>query len=409
MVRIIYLLLILLLNIVTAYSQSSDDLFSEARKLGFNGERQKARNLCITALEKSPNYSDIRTFLGRLYTWDDMYDSARVCFKETINRNPNYLEAYSAWCDAELWSDNPQNVFKIALQGLSIDSTNADLLLKKSKAHVKLKEYNQALEVMEFALKYNKKNPTLFEYFEFIKRLIQKNKIALSYDHDQFNKTFSPWNSLSLAYTRRTEYLGSVIGRFNQTNRFNSNASQLEFDAYPSLGDKMYAYISAGFADLGIFPSSKYAISLYRSLPKSYEAEIGFRYLKFSTATYIYTGSISKYWKNFWFNLRPSFIPGSLGNSGSINFSSRYYLSSANDYLGATIGTGISPDEIRISRNDGVPNSFLLKSSRVRINYQKELKHNFIIGVSASYAEEQTTFSGFRKNYNLGFNLEKIF
>ena len=123
----------------------------------------------------------------------------------------------------------------------------------------------------------------------------------------------------------------------------------------------------------------------------------------------MYTASIGKYIGNYWINLRPNFIPGALGSSGSLNLTVRYYLSDANHYLSLIAGSGISADEVRIQRNDGAPNSVLLKSNRLRLSYQKGLKRNYIVSLAAGIAEEETSFNGFRMNYNFSVGIEKSF
>lgn len=393
-----------------AFSQDTDSLYKEARKYGFSGERSKAKTIAKKAIDLSPNYLEIQVFIARLYTWDQQYDSARIYLNGVIAKQENYIDAYSAFCDLELWTDNYDAALQLANRALIHDSTNADILLRKSKALINLNKIEEASNTMNFALRYNKKEPQLFEYNEIIKRKIQRNKITINYDHDQFNKTFSPWNLYSIAYNRSTNNFGSLIARLNRAERFGITGNQVELDWYPSIGEKMYMYLNGGYSDVSIFPTYKWGASIYRSLPKSFEAEVGIRYLKFSTTTWVYTASVGKYWKNFWFSLRPNYIPSALvGSSGSLTLSSRYYFGDANHYCGVILGSGISADEVRINRNDGLPNSFLLKSNRLRFTYQKPFKRNFIAGIGIGVSEEETSFSGYRTNYNFNINLEKIF
>ncbi len=405
----IFSIVFLLLFSFAVQAQSSDELFEKAREIGFNGKRKEARELCKQALFISPNYIDIRIFLGRLYTWDDLYDSARICFKKSIELNVNYIDAYSAWCDMELWSDNPNEALKIAKQGLIINPENDELLLKKSKALYNLKLYKEAYIEVNTILKKNKGSQEAFQLADRIKINLEKNKIFLGYDYDLFNKIFDPWQMGTLQYSRRTELIGTVVGRINYAERFKSTGAQYEIDAYPSLSKKMYAYVSAGISNDALFPQYRWGLSLYRSLPKSFEIEAGVRYLHFSNDTWIYTGSIGKYWKDFWFCLKPNFIPSGFGTSSSVNFITRYYLSDADNYLTLTLGTGISPDEVKIQRNDGTPNSVLLKSNRIRIGYQRALPKRFIISLGTGIAEEETSNFGYRTDYSFNIGLEKSF
>jgi YaiO family outer membrane protein len=58
-----------------------------------------------------------------------------------------------------------------------------------------------------------------------------------------------------------------------------------------------------------LFPDLRYGAELYKSLPHSLELSAGFRTLKYSTTTNIYTGSIGWYTGNSYWSLRPYFTP----------------------------------------------------------------------------------------------------
>ena len=66
-------------------------------------------------------------------------------------------------------------------------------------------------------------------------------------------------------------------------------------DAYPSLSKKTYMYLNVGYSDsyktgTFVFPKYRAGISIYRSLPKSFEAEIGARLLNFYNQPLIQIG-----------------------------------------------------------------------------------------------------------------------
>ena len=409
MLKKLFLLIGILFVHQLMYAQDTDSLFKAARNLGFNGKRTEARALCKQALIKSPDYHEIRVFIGRLYLWDDQYDSARYYFRESIRRDAKNIDAYSAWCDAELWSDNHKTALELSNQALEIDSNNVDILLKKARALNNLMFYSEAFAIVNKALKIDKKNAKAFELSEIIKRNLQKNKISMTYDHDQFNKLFDPWDAISLSYTRRTKTLGAVIARLNYANRFTKPGYQFEVDAYPSIDDKTYMFLNAGYSQDAIFPEYKWGASIYRSLPKSFELELGLRSLIFNTTTWVYTASLSKYIGNFWLNIRPNFIPRTLGSSASLNLTSRYYLSNANHYISVNIGTGISADEIRIQRSDINTSNILLMSNRLKVSYQKPFNRNYIIGVGIGIAEEEISRNNYRENYNFNLGIETSF
>ena len=80
----ILLLLTALINSNFAFTQqqlSSDELFQQGCTAAFDKKDYAlATELSKKALIISPDYSDIRIFLGRLYTWWDKTDSATRMF-----------------------------------------------------------------------------------------------------------------------------------------------------------------------------------------------------------------------------------------------------------------------------------------------------------------------------------------
>ena len=51
-------------------TEGVDELFARARRLAFQGKRAEALDLCRLALQRSPDYHDIRILAGRIHTWD---------------------------------------------------------------------------------------------------------------------------------------------------------------------------------------------------------------------------------------------------------------------------------------------------------------------------------------------------
>jgi YaiO family outer membrane protein len=104
-----------------------------------------------------------------------------------------------------------------------------------------------------------------------------KNKIGIIYDYNVFDKQFAdPWHLLAIDYSRSTG-IGTVIGRLNYANRFQTSATQFEIDAYPRFSKVFYSYMNFGVSDnSGVFPKYRAGFSLYANLPKSFEGELGF-------------------------------------------------------------------------------------------------------------------------------------
>jgi len=298
---------------------SSDELFQQARTAAFeNKDYTSATALSKKALEMSPDYSDIRIFLGRVYTWWNKPDSASECFEKVLSKHPENEDAASAFADLTYWNEEPERSLLICENALAFHPQSKELLLKKGKNLIELKRYAEANSSLAVLLKIDSKDAEARSLLEKVKDKSAKNKIGVSYDFASFDKQFdNPWHIVSLDYSRSTK-AGSFIGRVNYANRFKTSAFQFETDAYPHISKTFYSYVNAGISDRsGVFPQYRAGVSLYANLPKSFEAEAGFRYLYFSDGTWIYTGSVGKYFKNYWFNFRTYITPAkeSISNS----------------------------------------------------------------------------------------------
>lgn len=111
-----------------------------------------------------------------------------------------------------------------------------------------------------------KNNPSLTEARSLASRIKEnsaKNKVSLSYDYIYFDKQFNdPWHLVSVDYGRQTKY-GSIIGRVNYANRFNTNGYQFELDMYPRISNTFYAYVSGGVSNtVGVFPKYRGGFAL---------------------------------------------------------------------------------------------------------------------------------------------------
>jgi YaiO family outer membrane protein len=326
---------------------SSDELFKNARTAAFDEKNyDKAKQLAYQALEKSPFYADIEIFLGRLYTWDKQYDSARYHFLNVLNTTPVNEEASVAFADLEYWNDHYEEALNICNRALAVYPSSEALLLRKAKNLNAQKNFREASIVTSGLLKVNKKNTAALALASTLKDAVAVNIVSASYDRSSFDKQFDkPWQLGSISYGRRTSR-GSITARINYANRFGSNGVQAELDAYPRISKTFYSYVSFGYSgDVGVFPKIRAGFSLYANLPKSFEAEAGIRYLYFTSATNVYTLYIGKYYKSFLFSARTYLTPSVSSVSHSYTLAGRYYFKGAEDFLGLSIGTGISPDD----------------------------------------------------------------
>jgi YaiO family outer membrane protein len=387
---------------------SADDLFQQARSAAFDKKDYTlATELSKKALIISPEYADIRIFLGRVYTWWNKADSARACFNEVLSKQPDNEDASAAYADLEYWNKNPSKALSLCEEGLAFHPQSKVLMLKKAKSLVDLKRFKEANDVLDELLKNDSQNAEVRALSKKIKEDASKNTIGLTYDFVNFDKQFpDPWHIIGLDYSRSTA-MGPFTGRLNYANRFKTNAVQFEADAYPKISKTFYSYINAGISDKsGVFPQYRAGFSLYANLPESFEAEMGFRYLHFNDATWIYTGSLGKYFKNYWFNFKTYITPANQSVFNSYILTARYYYKKT-DYFGLGLGTGISPDER--SNNVQLANSYQLKSYRISADYRNTFYHSNVLLVRFSWLNQQYLPKETGNQYVFSLGYQRVF
>lgn len=368
---------------------STDELFSKAREQAFEKKNYpEAIKLTKEALQKSPDYTDISVFLGRLYTWSDQIDSARMVFKRLDERHVENEDFYLAYASLEYWNDQPQQALAIVDKGLTYSPNSEDLLYLKARIDYSEDKYEDADKTLSRLLALNTKHTEGRALAKRIQEYTSKNALGLSYNFSHFDKQFEDnWHIISASYRRRTA-IGSVIFKTNYANKFASNGLQFELEAYPRISKMFYMYVGAGYSNhVGIFPNYRSGASLYANLPKSFEGELGFRQLYFSSNLFMYTASVGKYYQNYWFNLRTFITPADKNVSHSYTGTVRYYTGGANDYLSFMAGTGISPDDSRSYLLGD--RTYKLKTFKVGAEYNFSIKRTNLFSIGSTYFNQE--------------------
>ncbi len=397
------IILILSINLSFCYSAFSqapvkdttsvDYLFQKARNLAFNKQRAEARAICRQILLKSPDYTDVRVLIGRTYEWDNKPDSARIELKKVINKG-YYEDAVSALIDVETWEDRTDSALFYADLALKHNPNNEEILLKKAKLLIKKGDEPGAVSVLKQILdNINPSNKEARDLLESLKAAKMYNRIELGWSNEYFDEKLGAswirnWNVYTLGYSHRFPKVGNIffktnLGTMNTDKRV---SKQFDIDIYTNGGifKKEYFNLSYGYSpEDRYFPRHHAGVELYQSLPHAWEASIGVRLLAFygspnfryfrevnriltepiggGSGIYIFTGSIGKYWKNYWFSLRPYVTPSrkyfKIANkfeekvSVSLYLSARYYFATSNDYLSLTIGAGQGPNYVNTFMN----------------------------------------------------------
>ncbi len=383
---------------LSAFSQQNifkgdpDRAFEVARELAFNKKRKQAQDTLLLILTKYPNYHDIRAFLASTYSWDGEYKKAKEAFSYVLKKDPERLTTWEAAIKNELYSEATFSALKMTQKALEYFPDNADLLYLKATAEDNSNRKEDALLTIERVLKTNPDHEKAKSLKSSLVEQLRHNAVGIASNIDVYSEVFDPMQLHVFKVVRQTKY-GSVQAKLNLSRRFQENGLQFEVDAYPRITEGLYAYASFGVSNSFLFPEIRYGAELYKSLPKSLEASIGFRTLKYSDNTTIYTGSVGWYTGNDFISFRTYITPGDSGSSMSGTLSYRKYRSNADNYFVVDIGMGFSPEVYRFDFNIDEDTIITLDSQKLNIGYYfttNSDKHEW--GVQSGVSRQEIIF-----------------
>tara|TARA_R110001583_G_scaffold173582_2_gene327669 strand:+ start:25544 stop:26809 length:1266 start_codon:yes stop_codon:yes gene_type:complete len=350
------------------FDGNPDTAFEKARELAFNKQRKQAQDSLLFILTKYPNYLDIRSFLASTYSWDGDYKLARKEFSYVLKKDPKRKTDWIAAINNELWGETPFNALELASKALEHYPDDADILYLKAKAEENSNNPEEALLTLQSILKKNSNDQKALDYKQKLINTLSYNSLGTSSSIDLYSSVFDPMQYHTLRYKRQTKY-GSIIAKMNFNRRFNDNGLQFEVDMYPKITKGLYAYVNLGFSNSYLYPNVRYGAELYKSLPKSFEISAGFRTLKYSSITNIYTGSLGWYTGNAYWSFRTYITPGDVGSSKSGTLNYRKYRSDADNYFSISVGTGFSPLVNQFDFGGNEESIIKLKSQKFNMGY----------------------------------------
>jgi YaiO family outer membrane protein len=132
------------------------------------------------------------------------------------------------------------------------------------------------------------------------------------------------------------------------------------------------------------------------------EASLGLRYINFIEddgtfdGLFIYTGSIAKYYRDWWFSFRPYIIPKSYGTDLNLLLRIRRYINTADNFVMLDLSTGILPDDpINYPSDAG---KFILRSYNIRTGVQYLIVPRLIGRAEAGYERQEYRDGKWRNN-----------
>lgn len=375
-----------------------DSLYRTAKKLSITNQLDSALDVCNTLLATNNDNIDVKLLRGRIYSWKKKWELARADAYFVKNKKNNYIDAWYLILDIELWSGNYTQLVSVAKEALAIFPKNESITLKLSQAYVALREYQDALESINNLLEINPENVQGLALKEKIKYVYAPNKITVSSEYSRFSQIYPWWYIGTIEYTRKQKKY-SIIQRVNYQYRDSTNDFQYEIDGYNKLSNKYYSYLNVGISPNLLFPKLRVGAELYRKLPFSMEASLGYRGLLFNNWVSIYTGYIGKYIGNYWISYRPFVVPksNSLNQSGIVLV--RRYFNNVNDYCTLQLGYGAGIDNFQTS-------GLMLSSYKLGFDFQKRIYKT--IFVKPQYQFEvfnmSTSNMSFKHQFDFSFN-----
>lgn len=386
-----------------------DKAYADARELAFKGRKSDAEELLKKILIKYPNYLEIRAFLGKVYSWNNKYELSREQYQILIGKDSTNKDGWEGYVQNELYDNKPLKAEELAYAGLSKIPNNIELSIMLGKALKDQYKLQEAYQVIQNAKDYHGKNKKLSDFQETIRDKLAFNEFSINYGQDYFTKIYGQMYYLSLQYGRQAKY-GSFTAKYNLNEKFNRIGSQIEIDAYPSLGKGRYAFLNFGYSASSIFPKLRYGAQVYQTLPRSFEASLGFRTLVFSRRINIYTGTVGKYFGSSFLMFTPYLTNGDEGWSRSGNLAYRRYGANEDIFWSIYGGLGFSPDINRFGDDVATQGIINLKAQKIGYTNNFRIKNNRNIVSTNISAIRQENFLNpgsyyFIYSFGLGYSL----
>jgi YaiO family outer membrane protein len=350
-------MLIVIMSHATLWANSSidpDQLFNQARVQASQNNYQQARDICDQILAQHPNYYDASILKARTYAWEQNYNPAREILNQVRQEAPRNNDALYALIDVEMWSQQYKDAISLIDIALQDQPNNTTLLYQKAFALVELGDETAAAVLLNQILDIDPSHKQAQELLDRITTRKFNNFAGLGYRGHYFSQETDPWHLFYAELGRRTRLLGPLTARVNYANRFSDSGLQLEVDAYPTLRQGTYLYLNAGYSpDENLFPTTRFGFEIFQTIPFSWELSAGFRLLNFEKKDLlIFTGSINKYYRKYFFSFRPYISISSNADDPSNQsyfFTIKRYFTSPDHSLTLVAGRGFSADFDRLS------------------------------------------------------------
>lgn len=389
-----------------------DSLFSVAQSLAFSGQYQESRALTTKIIGDYPNYYEVALLQAKTYLWESNFNQGIFEIRRIIEADSSSGDAWQSLFDGYLWSGRADIALTLFdTLPYSLRSKN-EFLLVQARIFNGLTRFQESLKLTEVLIVRNPNLTGLQRLHQQNLLNVQKQHILLDYQFSNFDANIPNWHWLSFEYGFQLKN-GPILVRATQISRFNLPSSQIELEWYPRVNEKTSFYTGLGIGEGVLFPRFRAGLELFRILPHAFEWSAGFRHISFPDASITsYTASLSKYYKQFWFNFRPFIIPTAGNVYLTYSLQARRYFKSSRHWLAMTAGLGNSPDmDFRLNRPElQLSNQiFLLDAYWVRLDYQLPFKYSWVAKPFVEWKNEEFLPELYRRRLTIGLSVQRFF
>ncbi|SKA44094.1 outer membrane protein, YaiO family [Chitinophaga eiseniae] len=353
-------------------------------------------------------YTDNLLAAGTAAQRNQQPDSALQTFRQVlaINRKDSAALLYTI----NLY--NGKGAYDSALayagQGLRYYPNNPAFLEKRVVTLENKKDFSAASLAADSLLRYN--NTTAHsDYADYLRSKTLKNQFGLFFLRSSYDYGTSRWYNIATAEYRRFIKRGSYAARLNYGGRAAEGTGIMgEAELYYTHSRRTYSYALASYANSDVFPTARLAYSIFHTFGKSFEGELGGRYLKTDSAN-IYSGvvSVANRFDDFYVNFRAYFISDQPNFYTSFNLTTRYYMNRDQDYLSLIAGLGTSPDDR--SRLVQFPQLSGLLTRSVGAGYQKTIRYRTTLGLYGTWINQKISPTVFQNQYDIFVTVQRKF
>lgn len=319
-----------------------DPGYFHARELAFKGQYGPALDTLSHILKYYPEYTDVRSLLATVHSWNGDYMEARKQLNRITSNTRNHREAWIAAVKNEIYAGNYGLAMGMANKAKNYLGNDPEIAVLRGQ----ILQLNQQLldsisgtaeaTLVSDQSETQKKEPVDFGSY--------KNRLGVLSEAFVFTRGFDPVILNGVEYTRYTP-IGKILPRFNHAYRFQEHGFQAELDIYPQFSKNTYAFLNYAYSQSSIFPAHRGGAELF-ILIDEFEVSAGGRYLQFEDGPVtIYTGSLGWYTNNNYVSLRPYITPRENGTTSvSGHLMGRKYRQDREHFIGFNLIYGISPE-----------------------------------------------------------------